>query len=111
MADGACREATDTSRLLTPRAGPYNGHCLSSSNREIPMHVTSGRWLYGFLLALTTTLLWGVLPIMLKQDRKSTRLNSSHVRISYAVFCLKKKKKNTYTKHYNKKEHRKASCV
>src|SRR3989442_3496191 len=27
-----------------------------------------------------------------RQDRKSTRLNSSHVRISYAVFCLKKKK-------------------
>src|SRR3989442_12014546 len=27
------------------------------------------------------------------QDRKSTRLNSSHVRISYAVFCLKKKNK------------------
>src|SRR6266496_4975056 len=27
-------------------------------------------------------------------DRKSTRLNSSHVEISYAVFCLKKKKKN-----------------
>src|SRR5690554_7266350 len=31
------------------------------------------------------------------EDRKSTRLNSSHVRISYAVFCLKKKKK---TKNY-----------
>src|SRR5690625_6229023 len=29
------------------------------------------------------------------QDRKSTRLNSSHVAISYAVFCLKKKKINT----------------
>src|SRR5690554_7225897 len=29
---------------------------------------------------------------ILTQDRKSTRLNSSHVRISYAVFCLKKKK-------------------
>src|SRR5258707_4884063 len=28
-------------------------------------------------------------------DRKSTRLNSSHGNISYAVFCLKKKKKNT----------------
>src|SRR5690606_40539840 len=27
------------------------------------------------------------------EDRKSTRLNSSHVKISYAVFCLKKKKK------------------
>src|SRR3989442_11752126 len=29
--------------------------------------------------------------ISTRQDRKSTRLNSSHVRISYAVFCLKKK--------------------
>src|SRR3989442_6402291 len=29
------------------------------------------------------------------RDRKSTRLNSSHVRISYAVFCLKKKKQST----------------
>src|SRR3712207_2336414 len=29
-------------------------------------------------------------------DRKSTRLNSSHANISYAVFCLKKKKTNTY---------------
>src|SRR5439155_21436589 len=32
--------------------------------------------------------------IGLRQDRKSTRLNSSHVAISYAVFCLKKKKKS-----------------
>src|SRR2546430_10450408 len=31
------------------------------------------------------------------RDRKSTRLNSSHSQISYAVFCLKKKKKQTYT--------------
>src|SRR3712207_8794101 len=29
-------------------------------------------------------------------DRKSTRLNSSHANISYAVFCLKKKKQNIY---------------
>src|SRR5690606_41252320 len=36
-----------------------------------------------------------VLPVRLGKalDRKSTRLNSSHVKISYAVFCLKKKKK------------------
>src|SRR3712207_7282613 len=31
-------------------------------------------------------------PLHLVQDRKSTRLNSSHANISYAVFCLKKKK-------------------
>src|SRR5258708_30776453 len=34
-----------------------------------------------------------------KTDRKSTRLNSSHQIISYAVFCLKKKKKTTYAIH------------
>src|SRR5262245_64633985 len=34
---------------------------------------------------------------MFRTDRKSTRLNSSHLGISYAVFCLKKKKKKTIT--------------
>src|SRR2546426_6043252 len=34
-----------------------------------------------------------------KLDRKSTRLNSSHLVISYAVFCLKKKKKKNDKKH------------
>src|SRR5258708_31204663 len=35
-----------------------------------------------------------------QQDRKSTRLNSSHQIISYAVFCLKKKKKKTKAEYY-----------
>src|SRR5690242_21395329 len=35
----------------------------------------------------------------LARDRKSTRLNSSHMSISYAVFCLKKKKNTTITHH------------
>src|SRR2546426_6904108 len=34
-----------------------------------------------------------------RQDRKSTRLNSSHLVISYAVFCLKKKKKSKTHQH------------
>src|SRR5215510_15573058 len=38
------------------------------------------------------------------EDRKSTRLNSSHVAISYAVFCLKKKKKNKKKKICNQKK-------
>src|SRR5437667_7319199 len=43
----------------------------------------------------------GVGGIESASDRKSTRLNSSHITISYAVFCLKKKKKteNTYTRN------------
>src|SRR5690349_23476898 len=50
------------------------------------------------------------------RDRKSTRLNSSHVEISYAVFCLKKKKKkkkkynlskNKKKKQRNKETHKK----
>src|SRR5256885_2414254 len=36
-----------------------------------------------------------------EQDRKSTRLNSSHLVISYAVFCLKKKKKNMKNRRIN----------
>src|SRR5205814_9158828 len=37
-----------------------------------------------------------------KGDRKSTRLNSSHLGISYAVFCLKKKKKNNHNTEQQK---------
>src|SRR3712207_7498140 len=41
---------------------------------------------------------WNGKIIIATIDRKSTRLNSSHANISYAVFCLKKKKNN---KHHN----------
>src|SRR2546426_6733651 len=57
-------------------------------------------WLLGSVLALLGALTFGELGAMLpdaelaegERDRKSTRLNSSHLVISYAVFCLKKKK-------------------
>src|SRR5437588_2061626 len=39
------------------------------------------------------------LGIPVRRDRKSTRLNSSHTVISYAVFCLKKKKKTKKTQY------------
>src|SRR5215475_4113920 len=42
-----------------------------------------------------------------RQDRKSTRLNSSHVKISYAVFCLKKKKKKKKYLFIKKKKKKK----
>src|SRR5690242_20942762 len=45
----------------------------------------------------------GTDAVEVHQDRKSTRLNSSHMSISYAVFCLKKKKKNK--QEYDAKTH------
>src|SRR3712207_7175976 len=44
------------------------------------------------------------LDALKKGDRKSTRLNSSHANISYAVFCLKKKKNSTYFKWTSRKK-------
>src|SRR5947209_14583421 len=42
--------------------------------------------------------------VVVGQDRKSTRLNSSHANISYAVFCLKKKKKKNKKQIIKKKK-------
>src|SRR2546430_13207045 len=54
----------------------------------------SGQKLVGLLDKVVTNQRADRHPI---RDRKSTRLNSSHSQISYAVFCLKKKKKNKKT--------------
>src|SRR2546427_5277664 len=48
---------------------------------------------YGPWGASSTPSPWSTTPTPPGSDRKSTRLNSSHSQISYAVFCLKKKKK------------------
>src|SRR5690349_23760911 len=56
-----------------------------------PIILTS---LVGAVAAVVLAATW--LRFAVAQDRKSTRLNSSHVEISYAVFCLKKKKQNHY---------------
>src|SRR3712207_8762865 len=42
---------------------------------------------------------YGMIAVAETQDRKSTRLNSSHANISYAVFCLKKKQNATSLGH------------
>src|SRR6476659_11114143 len=49
----------------------------------------------------------GPLARPLRGDRKSTRLNSSHLGISYAVFCLKKKKKKKEKKRKKRKKKKK----
>src|SRR2546426_6615755 len=61
---------------ISHRRSPPQGHCPAS--RRPPDDDEPGRLHQG----------------VRRRDRKSTRLNSSHLVISYAVFCLKKKKKN-----------------
>src|SRR2546422_1673398 len=55
-------------------------------------------WLFHLIYYITGATFVLVFVTML--DRKSTRLNSSHGYISYAVFCLKKKKKNIQPRYY-----------
>src|SRR2546430_13229181 len=69
-------------RSLGAYLGFYPGIVLLGRERFARRGV--GMWLDGLLGGLA-----------LGADRKSTRLNSSHSQISYAVFCLKKKKKNS----------------
>src|SRR3712207_8666939 len=63
----------------------------------VPIEGTPGRYNaitdVGGIEVGHTTLISGTGRLVV--DRKSTRLNSSHANISYAVFCLKKKKTNT----------------
>src|SRR5205809_7311101 len=71
----------------------FNGSGLNPADVVCVAHSASGMYLP--LIAER----WSPLA----EDRKSTRLNSSHGYISYAVFCLKKKKKKIKTEiiHYN----------
>src|SRR3712207_7690390 len=71
---------------------------LNGKPTYMKMVLDQGFWPEGYLTApsdeaLQTDLGW-IKSFGFNGDRKSTRLNSSHANISYAVFCLKKKKKS-----------------
>src|SRR5256885_17268058 len=59
-------------------------------------YTTLFRSLAGIVMSTSDGAGGGAAGTLMGQDRKSTRLNSSHLVISYAVFCLKKKKKKKY---------------
>src|SRR5690349_22828127 len=65
------------------------GHCLSRAVRLFRRRLSQRRECAPVRCTLRY---WKQRGCGRRQDRKSTRLNSSHVEISYAVFCLKKKK-------------------
>src|SRR5436309_4342859 len=86
--DGVCRQTTFVSffaiNQLAPTSTlfPYTTLFRSRTGVDELLHVPSPSCPSSFRPQHCTV-----------RDRKSTRLNSSHVKISYAVFCLKKKKK------------------
>src|SRR2546422_1105657 len=90
---------------LTPVLGPHpsvgriNSYTAAAGLGVLAAAAVAPRrarpWLLGAALAIETLAIAGNARAGLSLDRKSTRLNSSHGYISYAVFCLKKKKKNT----------------
>src|SRR5688572_31835039 len=90
-----------------PRSTLFPYTTLFRSSDEHKRHVTTGdrqkeNMKKKILLFLIMNLVLGCLRSA--QDRKSTRLNSSHSQISYAVFCLKKKKKKKKTKNKKNKK-------
>src|SRR5439155_25343777 len=70
------------------------GHPVPAFDASLPHKATHAVFGLddGSRLYLTDIRQFGRIWLMPQADRKSTRLNSSHVAISYAVFCLKKKK-------------------
>src|SRR5690348_18012575 len=86
---------TDIFTLSLHDALPISGHCTGEPTFVALKRAFGERYLYA---GLGTAIALGVTPRPLagsdqRADRKSTRLNSSHPSISYAVFCLKKKMK------------------
>src|SRR5438874_10557582 len=68
----------------------FRGHRITDYSLATSMQ-TAGQTAYAEEVELTAKRIFDLISPELR-DRKSTRLNSSHVEISYAVFCLKKKK-------------------
>src|SRR5207249_7486938 len=85
-------------RLPLPRCGVFQLHSYFDTIEFLRRGILHGQVdtrddELGICLALRTPG-WDLFISLVCPDRKSTRLNSSHVSISYAVFCLKKKIKN-----------------
>src|SRR5690625_1235950 len=72
----------------------HDRHASVNRRRNNSAQTPDGRVLHDRTARVLT--LEEATTVVLTVDRKSTRLNSSHVAISYAVFCLKKKKKSIY---------------
>src|SRR2546426_6778707 len=78
---------------------PRHGELVDVALERAALQEVAGDVVEPETLAPVVERLGGFHGVASGRDRKSTRLNSSHLVISYAVFCLKKKKKKSYNTH------------
>src|SRR5258708_28900378 len=83
-------------RIGGDRTIQVDARIIAASNRDLTAEVAAHRFREDLFYRLNV-IAFQVPPLRERRDRKSTRLNSSHQIISYAVFCLKKKKTNKHT--------------
>src|SRR6266478_2261850 len=112
-------ESGEIERLGSSRTRQIDVRVISATNIDLQTACASGQFREDLLFRLNTVEIH-VPPLRDRRedipalaihflrrnilDRKSTRLNSSHSQISYAVFCLKKKKKNKFEHFHQKKK-------
>src|ERR1035438_278263 len=84
--------ALDLAGRITSARGPVRSIWLTGGAAAMGLGIWSMHYVGMLAYSLPVVVLYDW-PTVLVSDRKSTRLNSSHLGISYAVFCLKKKKK------------------
>src|SRR5258707_7321320 len=84
----ACARLGMSAMAVLDRDGAYGAprFYLAAKKSSVKAHIGA---------EVTSALGWRYPLLVNSRDRKSTRLNSSHANISYAVFCLKKKKKKS----------------
>src|SRR3712207_8681648 len=74
------------------RSFSYQLRVTAPGGHYVPFTENPAQWAYSLLLPwITLAFLFSAQHARLTRDRKSTRLNSSHANISYAVFCLQQK--------------------
>src|SRR3712207_8278303 len=81
-------------RFETPQRPRYVFGSIGPGTKILTLGMTSWEVMEASYYEQIRGLVAGGVDVLLIEDRKSTRLNSSHANISYAVFCLKKKKQH-----------------
>src|SRR5690625_6663532 len=94
----AANRSLQASLIATNFLGQNTGAIMATEALYMEMWAQCATAMYGYAASAGAAAQLAPFATPTQKDRKSTRLNSSHVAISYAVFCLKKKNKKDETR-------------